>query len=196
LGDDKGMRILPRAALPLAVLLAAAGCTNTGTTLNGSTPASGNALAAATPQGTTSAPATTGSATAGPTAAQLAAIAPKTHIQFAPIIGAPEQLVGPLSQQLAADAKADGISIVPGKTAGATHILKGYFSAFSEGQKTTVVYVWDVLDPSGNRLHRIEGQEVTTGSGSGWTAVSQAVMQKIADDTIRQFASWLVQAKA
>jgi len=183
-----------RATFPLAVLLAAAGCTSTGSALNVSTPSSGNAMAATAPS---SAPANSGASAAAPSAAELAAIAPKTHIQFAPIIGATTEAVGPLSQRLAADAKADGISIVPANTQGATHILKGYFSAFTEGQKTTVVYVWDVLDPSGNRLHRIEGQEVTaSGKATGWSSVSPALMEKIADDTMRQFTGWLVNAKA
>jgi len=196
LGDDKGMTFHLRATFPLAVLLAAAGCTSTGSALNVSTPSSGNAMAATAPSAATANSGTTASA-AAPSAAELAAIAPKTHIQFAPIIGATTEAVGPLSQRLAADAKADGISIIPANTQGATHILKGYFSAFTEGQKTTVVYVWDVLDPSGNRLHRIEGQEVTgSDKGTGWSSVSPALMEKIADDTMRQFTAWLVNAKA
>jgi hypothetical protein len=172
----------------LTVAGTVAGCTSTGSAPNVSTPSGGNATAAAVPPAT---------AAAAPSAAELAAIAPKTHIQFAPIIGATTQAVGPLSQRLAADARADGISIVQANAKGATHILKGYFSAFSEDRKTTVVYVWDVLDPSGNRLHRIEGQEVTnSGNGGGWSSVSPALMEKIADDTMRQFTTWLVKAKA
>ena len=44
-------------------------------------------------------------------------------------------------------------------TPAATHVLKGYFSAMTEGKETTVIYVWDVYDPAGNRLHRIQGQQ-------------------------------------
>lgn len=191
------MKFYREAALPLALSLAVAGavagCTSTGSALNVSTQPSGNAMAATAPSATAS----TAPSAAAPSAAALAAVAPKTHIQFAPIIGATTEAVGPLSQRLAADAKADGISIVPTNTQGATHILKGYFSAFSEGAKTTVVYVWDVLDPTGNRLHRIEGQEVTNSDkGAGWSSVSGALMEKIADDTMKQFTAWLVKAKA
>jgi len=196
LGDDKGMKFHLRAIFPLAVLLAATGCTSTGSALNVQTPASGNAMAATAPSATPASGGTTAPVAAASSAA-LAAIAPKTHIQFAPIIGATTEAVAPLSQRLAVDAKADGISIVPANAKGTTHILKGYFSAFTEGQKTTVVYVWDVLDPSGTRLHRIEGQEVTSGgNGTGWSSVSGALMEKIADDTMKQFTAWLVKAKA
>ncbi|BAB49752.1 msr2684 [Mesorhizobium japonicum MAFF 303099] len=77
-------------------------------------------------------------------------------------------------------------------------MLKGYFSAISEGKDTTVIYVWDVYDPSGNRLHRINGQmkapSVNSAAGAGadsWKGVSPATMQAIADQTIDQFAAFL-----
>ncbi len=61
----------------------------------------------------------------------------------------------------------------------------------SEGGSTTVIYVWDVLDPGGNRLHRIQGQAKAKGRGEGWAAVPPAIMQAIADRTIDDFAQWL-----
>ncbi|RUZ73871.1 hypothetical protein EN914_37055 [Mesorhizobium sp. M7A.F.Ca.CA.001.08.2.1] len=77
-------------------------------------------------------------------------------------------------------------------------MLKGYFSTMSEGADTTVIYVWDVYDPAGNRLHRINGQQkapsVNSGGSAGgdsWKGISPATMQAIADQTIDQFAAWL-----
>ena len=64
-------------------------------------------------------------------------------------------------------------------------------AALAEGRQTTVVYVWDVLDASGNRLHRIQGQQKATGKGEGWVAVSGETMQSIADVTVNQLATWL-----
>ncbi|TKD15799.1 MAG: hypothetical protein E5W98_33445, partial [Mesorhizobium sp.] len=74
-----------------------------------------------------------------------------------------------------------------------THVLKGYFSTMSEGKDTTVIYVWDVYDPAGNRLHRINGQQKapSVNGGEGWAAVAPETMQAIADQTIDQFATWL-----
>jgi len=52
--------------------------------------------------------------------------------------------------------------------------------------------IWDVLDPAGNRLHRIQGQQkVTGGDGTGWTAVSAADMRAVADTTASQLTAWL-----
>jgi hypothetical protein len=75
-------------------------------------------------------------------------------------------------------------------------MLKGYFSAVTEGKDTTVVYVWDVYDPAGNRLHRINGQmkapSVASGSGAtddSWKAVSPATMQRSPTRPSTKFAA-------
>ena len=97
--------------------------------------------------------------------------------------------------ELAKRARERGIGIAGSGGTGATHMLKGYFSAMTDGGSTTVIYVWDVLDPAGNRLHRIQGQaQGADGSGDGWSAVPPATMQAIADRTIDEFAHVAVDA--
>jgi hypothetical protein len=115
-----------------------------------------------------------------------------TRLQFAPIIGAPVEKVTPLSRQLTAAAKARGLTIVPSADTSPSQILKGYFSLLNENGKVTVVYVFDVLDNSGNRLHRIQGQESTAAPSAtaSWESVPDAVMVKIADATIASFVAW------
>ena len=73
----------------------------------------------------------------------------------------------------------------------AEHVLKGYLSAYADGGKVTVVYVWDVLDNSGARLHRIQGQETVSGNAADpWAAVPARTMEGIASKTIRQYLDW------
>lgn len=147
------------------------------------------------------APAVTGAATAAAaqtapaaTPAQTAAIVGKARVQFAPIVGATVEAATPLTQRLGIRARERGITL-----AGSTDttppgiIMRGYFSAMTEGKDTTVVYVWDVYDPAGTRLHRINGQQTapSTGRGEGWPAVAPTTMQTIADSTIDQLAQWL-----
>jgi hypothetical protein len=121
----------------------------------------------------------------------VAAISTTSRIQFAPIVGSTVQAATPLTQELVKRSRERGIGLAGAGGAGATHILKGYFSAMSEGGSTTVIYVWDVLDPAGNRLHRIQGQAKAEGQGEGWAAVPPAIMQAIADRTIDDFVQWL-----
>jgi hypothetical protein len=191
----------------LLVALALAACTNTKDVLEPSaitppatsgpatTAAQGSAAVAPSP----TAPATTGAAataTTPVTPAQAAAILAKTRLQIAPIVGASVEAATPLTAELQTRAKQRGITLAGSQDQTATHVLKGYFSAITEGKDTTVIYVWDVYDPAGNRLHRINGQmkapSVNSGGGAdSWKAVAPATMQAIADQTIDQFAAFL-----
>lgn len=127
-------------------------------------------------------------------ARQTASLAPATSansIRFLPIIGAPVQAVTPLSRQLGAEARAKGLTIRASNDDSAENILKGYFSAFADGGKVNVIYVWDVLDAHGVRLHRLQGQETVASKGSDpWAAVTDRVMQDIAAKTLDDYSSW------
>ena len=132
------------------------------------------------------------SASADATAALDPGIAARTRLRFDPIVGATVDVATPLTERLAQRARARGIRLAGNTDPSTTHVLKGYFSTLTEGGRTTVIYVWDVYDPSGNRLHRINGQQkAPAGGGEGWAAVPPATMQAIADSTIDQLASWL-----
>ena len=156
------------------------------TTLTQTVPAAPGSTAVATP-------APSSPATAAPTPAQSAAILSKTRLQVAPIVGASVEAATPLTAELQTRARQRGITLAGSTDQTATHVLKGYFSAISEGKDTTVIYVWDVYDPAGNRLHRINGQQkaAPVSGAEGWPAVAPATMQAIADQTIDQFAAWL-----
>ncbi|CAN7348535.1 hypothetical protein LJR251_001972 [Rhizobium rhizogenes] len=127
---------------------------------------------------------------------QQASIAPAVatggnSVRFLPIIGAPVEAVTPLSRQLGAEARSLGLAIKSSSDSSASYILKGYLSAFEDGPQISVTYVWDVLDNSGARLHRIQGAEsAPLKRGDPWTAVPPAVMQKIATKTMSEFNSW------
>lgn len=123
--------------------------------------------------------------------ASLAPAASGNSIRFLPIIGAPVQAVTPLSRQLGAEARAKGLTIRASNDNSAENILKGYFSAFADGSKVNVVYVWDILDANGVRLHRLQGQETVAAKGSDpWAAVTDRVMQDIAAKTLNDYSSW------
>ncbi|MER8696437.1 hypothetical protein NKI77_26040 [Mesorhizobium opportunistum] len=195
----------------LLVALALAACTNAKDVLEPSaiTPPAASAPGAqgaatvpppsstATTTAGASATTTAGATAAAPlTSAQSAAILSKTRLQIAPIVGASVEAATPLTAELQTRAKQRGITLAGSQDQTATHVLKGYFSAISEGKDTTVIYVWDVYDPAGNRLHRINGQMKAPsvnsgGSADAWKAVAPATMQAIADQTIDQFTAFL-----
>ena len=171
-----------------------AGCNSTESTLNiGGAKSAGKPIAAVTPD--VSAPAQPG-VPASP-AAQAAALS-GTRMQFAPMIGAPVAQVTILSRELTRRAKEKNLAIFPASEKNVTHVLKGYFSLLNEGGKLTVLYVFDVIDPAGNRLQRISGKESAgaAGASSSWESVPDSLMVQIADRTMDQFAGWRANAGA
>lgn len=131
-------------------------------------------------------------ATPGAAAGQVAAIATDARVQFAPVVGAPANAATPLAGRLSALAGTHGITLVGTGDSSATLVMKGYFSAISDSGQTTVIYVWDVTDPAGTRVHRIQGQAKAPSSGAdGWADVQPATMESIADETIDRLAIWL-----
>jgi hypothetical protein len=112
-------------------------------------------------------------------------------IRFLPIIGAPATIVTPLSRHLANAARASGIVIKAANVDNGSHFLKGYLATFRSGDGVTVSYVWDVLDKTGERLHRIQGkQDIAYAGGDLWAAVPGRTLQTIAQDTIAAYRRW------
>lgn len=109
---------------------------------------------------------------------------------IAPIIGAPLEVVTPLSLRFDTIVKTQSIPLATNMETDADYILKGYFSNLIENNQTTVLYVWDVMDKQGNRVHRLQGQEKVSGK-NGWAAVPATTMSKIADDTLTDYFRWV-----
>ena len=171
----------------LAAALALPACTSSQEVLEPSALVGGGVGGAQTP--------TSAFPPAAPLAGQTGAVAAvhtDARLQFAPVVGAPDTAATPLAARLSARAGARGISLVKAGDSSATHVMKGYFSAISEGGQTTVIYVWDVTDPAGTRVHRIQGQtRAASSGGEGWDSVRPATMETIADETIDRLATWL-----
>ncbi|HMF69141.1 MAG TPA: hypothetical protein VK602_16210 [Phyllobacterium sp.] len=149
-----------------------------------------------TTPGTPAAPAVTASGATQTGTTAMPGAQRTAKLRFAPIVGAPIAAATPLSQRLSALAKEKGIVLGTAADTDNTHIMKGYFSALPDGNQTTIIYVWDVLDPAGTRLHRIQGQEKVPGGGADpWSTVPPKVMEGIADKAIQGYLTWVSGAK-
>ncbi|RKF05867.1 hypothetical protein DEM25_014940 [Oceaniradius stylonematis] len=124
-------------------------------------------------------------------AAPQAFAANAARVHFAPIVGAPVDRVAALSRRLSASGARNNISILPSASSGVDHEIRGYFSALSENGQTTVIHVWDVFTPSGQRVHRIQGQERVPGTNADpWQAVPASAMERIADTMLSDYNAW------
>ena len=114
------------------------------------------------------------------------------RMEFAPVVGATLAAATPLSRRLSQLAAERGIEIVSGAAAPRDYLVKGYLSAIADGDATIVIFVWDVVDATGTRLHRIQGQErVAARAGADpWLSVPNATMEQIAARTITEIQTW------
>ncbi|MEL6435688.1 MAG: hypothetical protein AAFP99_02720 [Pseudomonadota bacterium] len=146
------------------------------------------AVASSTTPNPTSTPAPAPAAT--PSASNIAAVS-QSQVYFAPIVGAPVDKVTALSRRLSAASPTRGVRLSPSKASGINHEIRGYFSALSENGQTTVIHVWDVFTPNGQRVHRIQAQERVSGvSADPWRIVPAATMEAIAEKVLAEYSSW------
>ena len=113
------------------------------------------------------------------------------QVQFLPLIGVPQAKAELLARALSNSARTSGVTIRPAASTKTDLRLKGYFSAFNDGEKTTLVYVWDVLDANDQRTHRIQGQETVPGKADDpWAVVDSKVLDAVAQKTLSEAASY------
>lgn len=113
-------------------------------------------------------------------------------ISFLPFEGAPQTKTASLTRLINQSARSDGITVLPSTRASAPYLVKGYFSALNDGNGTMLVYVWDIVDSTGKRLHRINGQERTgTSKTDPWQAITDTEMQRVAEATTARLKTWI-----
>ena len=94
---------------------------------------------------------------------------------------------------VAAQAVAHRVGVVPATDPAAVYTVRGYLSAVAEGPNAKLVYVWDVTDRQGTRLHRVTGQEIGGAyrNNDPWTGVGQANINEAARKTMESLAAWV-----
>jgi len=123
---------------------------------------------------------------------QVAALDTTNALTFLPVEGAPQSAITNLSKSLRASAKENGLAVLPSTQTGAKYKVKGYFSALNDGTSTLLVYVWDVIDQGGMRVHRINGQERSGSSNNNpWVAIGNEELERVADRTTSRLKLWV-----
>ncbi len=74
----------------------------------------------------------------------------------------------------------------------AAYSIKGFASAATGANGTTLVHIWDVIDKNGRRAHRIMGEEqgpAATGSDP-WGGVNSTMLSRIANVLANDYSAW------
>jgi hypothetical protein len=114
------------------------------------------------------------------------------HFAFATVTSVPGEFVYALDDSLKSAAAARGLTLVGEDDPTTTYWVKGYLSAIGDVNGILLVYVWDVFDVSGSRLHRFSGQLPAPGEGADpWTGVTTAMIETAARETVDALADWV-----
>lgn len=119
--------------------------------------------------------------------------APVASFAFDPVENVPGEFVFAMEDALKAYAPTRNLALASQDDAdAATYRVRGYLSAIGDTHRVLLVYVWDVFDAAGNRVHRVSGQEPAPGGGADpWSAVEAAMIDVAARETIDALADWV-----
>jgi hypothetical protein len=111
---------------------------------------------------------------------------------FIQINGAPATHRMAFEKAIQKEASVRKLNVVQANDPAATYTVKGYLSAIGDNSGTLLVYVWDVTDATGKRLHRVSGQEPGSGSSSDpWSGITDDAVQIAAGRTIDDLIAWI-----
>jgi hypothetical protein len=128
---------------------------------------------------------------------EVARAAPTQNVRFAfaPVTGAPSEPISRLNAAIREEAAKRSIIVVQSGDPSADYTVQGYLSAVGGPSGTVLVFVWDIADRNGQRVHRVSGQEASTkGAPDPWAAVDGETLKVVALRTVDAIAAWLSRA--
>ena len=109
-----------------------------------------------------------------------------------PITNAPGEMIYAFEDALKGKAASRQIKIVGDNDPTADYRIKAYLSAVGDASGGLVLYVLDIFDRNGQRVHRVSGQIVAGGSTADpWATVhGTGVVVDAAQDAIDALGNW------
>lgn len=127
-----------------------------------------------------------------PAEAQKTAPVSSSRVALAPIMGAPEAVSKQVGGQLSSSLERQRVAVASANDK-ADYTLRGYMVATRERAGTKVAYIFDLTDPAGKRVNRIQGEEIAQGGDARdpWSAISSEVSQRITEKTASSLSATL-----
>ncbi len=116
----------------------------------------------------------------------------KPAVAIAPVQGVPQKYASKVNEQILASVKAKGVQVVDAKDA--QYVIKPVYLALPEPKKgTKVTYAIDVTDKAGNRVRRIEGEELVSEQrgGDAWGHVTDESVLRVAAKSATDVNAWI-----
>jgi hypothetical protein len=115
----------------------------------------------------------------------------KPAVAVAPVQGVPQKYASKVNDELIASMKAKGVQVVEAKDA--QYVIKPAYVALPDPKKgTKVTYAIDVTDKAGNRVRRIEGEELVSDKrgGDAWSHVTDESAVRVAAKSATDVNAW------
>jgi hypothetical protein len=117
-------------------------------------------------------------------------------VAFDSIEGPPPAQFHALVQDLNDEAQTRGLAVIS-RDSPSAYRVRGYLAAEADKGRTTISWVWDVFDNNQVRSLRISGAETVKGAPSnGWQAADEAMLRRIAQNSMDQLAAFLTSPDA
>jgi hypothetical protein len=121
----------------------------------------------------------------------LTTATPRASVAFEQIDGPPEAVFHRLVRELSHEAAARQIAVVP-RAQTAQFRIRGYVAARTRGDRTAVVWVWDVYDADQKRTLRISGEEdAGHANGDAWAGTDDQVLRRISRASMDRLVAFL-----
>ena len=116
----------------------------------------------------------------------------QSKVAVAPIMGAPDAVSKDVAGLLGSSLERQRVSVSKDGER-PDYTLRGYMVATRERASTKVAYIFDLTDPAGKRVNRIQGEEMAQGGDAKnpWSAITPEVAQRITDKTATSLSTAL-----
>jgi hypothetical protein len=115
-------------------------------------------------------------------------------VAFESIDGPPQPVFQKLVENLASEAVARQVTVIS-REATPNYRIRGYMAAHLASKRIHIGWVWDVYDANKRRVLRIASEEpggpAGRRSGDAWTAADDAMLRRIAQNSMDRLAAFL-----
>ncbi len=111
---------------------------------------------------------------------------------FEPFPGIPGNVGDDLLRRIWQHAEREGIQVVKRPGGSALFTVEGTLTAVSNDTNSLIIYVFDIKDVTGRRLHRISGRQRSQESeGDPWSSVASGDLDEMARRVVALINAWL-----
>jgi len=114
-------------------------------------------------------------------------------ISMPPIVGGSDAYRDAVVRQLNQAATPRNIALVVDDKVPCDYTLRGYMMTQREAGGLKLLYVWDLLDKSGNRINRFTGETTpaaVAAAGDDWAVIPASATGEMADKTVSSLVAW------